>query len=49
MFRHPCILKYVEGNESDTGVFYVSIKDVVRVLLIGNRISNSFMGMVRIC
>ena len=24
-FRHPCILKFIEGNESETGVFYVRI------------------------
>ena len=30
MFRHPCILKYIEGNESDTGVFYVSVSVTVR-------------------
>ena len=23
MFRHPNILKYIEGNESENGVFYV--------------------------
>ena len=28
MFRHPNILKYIEGNESETGVFYVCDRDV---------------------
>lgn len=23
--RHPCILKFIEGNEADTGVFYVAL------------------------
>lgn len=25
MFRHPSILKYIEGDESENGVFYVCL------------------------
>ena len=41
MFRHPCILKYIEGNESDTGVFYVRLFVVCLYFAVGDGISDS--------
>lgn len=36
MFRHPSILKYIEGNESESGVFYVCLYAEMRFIFIGN-------------
>ena len=49
MFRHPSILKYIEGDESENGVFYVCLYAGMQFICIGDRIGYSTFRMARLC
>ena len=49
MLRHPSILKYIEGDESENGVFYVCLYAGMQFICIGDRIGYSTFRMARLC